>query len=126
MANIAVEFDTTLFERAINRIDGRIDMRVAQAEDEVADTVLLLSQAEVPHRKGTLQNTGATDRDNHGAYVGYHTPYAARLHENPQYNFGKGRKGKYLEDPIKRNMDQWRKKLGKGVDTAIEKDFGEA
>lgn len=120
MAAVSVDFDTSRVAAAIGRISAAIDPLVEKAEDEVADTILLLSQAEVPHRVGTLQNSGATDRDSKGAFVGYHTPYAARLHEHPEYNFRKGRKGKYLEDPIKHNMQLWRKKLGKGVTNAIE------
>lgn len=120
MASVSLDFDTGMWDRLIDGVDRAIDSRVERAEDEVVDTVLLLSQAEVPHDKGTLQNTGATDRDRGGAYVGYFTPYAAKMHENPQFNFQKGRKGKYLEDPIKRNMSEWRKKLGKGVTDAIE------
>lgn len=120
MAAVSVEFDTKRAARMINKISGAVDRHMERAEDEVADTILLLSQAEVPHDKGTLQNTGATDRDSNGAFVGYHTPYAARVHEHPEYNFKSGRKGKYLEDPIKHNMQLWRKTLGKGASSAIE------
>jgi len=124
MAAVSVEFDTSRARRAFDRINGAITVQIDKAEDEVADTILLLSQAEVPHKLGTLQNSGATDRDSKGAFVGYHTPYAARMHEHPEFNFGKGRKGKYLEDPIKHNMQLWRKKLGKGVTDAIEEGQG--
>ena len=31
----------------------------------------------------------------------YDTPYAARLHEHPEYNFQHGRKGKWLENTNK-------------------------
>ena len=124
MAGISVEFDTARARRAFDRIHIAMGPEMDRAEDEVADTILLLSQAEVPHKVGTLQNSGATDRDSKGAIVGYHTPYAARMHENPQFNFGKGRKGKYLEDPIKHNIQLWRKKLGHGVVTAIQEGQG--
>ena len=64
-----------------------------------------LSQEEVPHDTGMLQTSGAVDDgfDKNERIVGYHEPYAARLHEHPEYRFQKGRKGKYLEDPIKNN-----------------------
>jgi hypothetical protein len=39
--------------------------------------------------------------------VGYHTPYAARLHEHPEYKFQKGRKAKYLQDPLMHNLTRW-------------------
>jgi len=35
--------------------------------------------------------------------VSYDTPYAARLHEHPEYNFQNGRQGKYLEEPAMQN-----------------------
>jgi len=52
--------------------------------------------------------------------VGYHTPYATRLHENPQYNFQRGRKGKYLEDPIKKNLTRIGEMIGKTLQTEME------
>jgi hypothetical protein len=67
-----------------------------------------LSQKEVPHDKGTLQNSGYVNFAFGGSkgdiVIGYNTPYAARLHEHPEYHFQKGRKGKYLYDPIVRNQ----------------------
>jgi hypothetical protein len=71
---------------------------------EVADDLLRLSQLEVPFDTGHLMQTGnrrtiTPDEQE----VGYFTPYAARLHEHPEYHFQNGRKGKYLEDPLKQN-----------------------
>ena len=76
------------------------------ANEQVADEVMRLSQMEVPHDEGTLQNSGAVETLTNGDVVlGYHTPYAARLHEHPEYRFQKGRKGKYIEDPIIKNRN---------------------
>lgn len=72
--------------------------------EDVANEILRLSQFEVPHDEGTLQNSGTVEREGDTFVVGYHTPYAARLHEHPEYRFQGGRKGKYLEDPIKNNL----------------------
>lgn len=66
--------------------------------------IMRLSQMEVPHDKGSLQNSGNVEEIGDDVVVGYHEPYAARLHEHPEYHFQKGRKGKYLEDPIVRNQ----------------------
>lgn len=66
--------------------------------------VLRLSQVEVPHDKGMLQNSGTVEQIDDVVIVGYHEPYAARLHEHPEYRFRGGRKGKYLEDPIVTNL----------------------
>lgn len=75
---------------------------------DIADETLRLSVKEVPHDKGVLEDSGVSIPIGEAHYqVGYHKTYAARLHENPQYNFQKGRKGKYLEDPIKNNLGRF-------------------
>lgn len=81
--------------------------------------IMRLSQMEVPHDEGTLQNSGTVEvLPNGDVVMGYHTPYAARLHEHPEYRFQKGRKGKYIFDPINRNMSV----LG----IKVQKGFGES
>lgn len=57
----------------------------------------------VPHDEGTLERSGDTkiDKANLKAATGYDTPYAIRLHEHPEYNFQKGREGKWVEKVIK-------------------------
>jgi hypothetical protein len=42
------------------------------------------------------------------------------LHEHPEFNFKNGRKGKYLEDPIKNNLGIFKEYYGKMVKVAIE------
>lgn len=83
-----------------------------EAINRIADMLLNLSQKEVPFNVGTLQNSGhveqAKDLNEPEAIVGYGgmaAPYAARLHEHPEYVFQNGRKGKYLEDPLKNNLN---------------------
>jgi hypothetical protein len=53
----------------------------------------------VPLDESTLQSSGAVSVDNRQmvGVVSYDTPYAARLHEHPEYNFQRGREGKWLE-----------------------------
>jgi hypothetical protein len=103
-----ITFDISDFEKGLKRLDVAIKGATMSGINDVADEVLRLSQREVPHDTGFLQNTGnvepAKSDNNPEAIVGYHTPYAARLHEHPEYNFQGGRKGKYLEDPIKNNL----------------------
>jgi hypothetical protein len=52
--------------------------------------------------------------------VGYNKVYAARLHENPQYHFQKGRKGKYLEDPIKNNLNVFIKFMKDSINSELK------
>ena len=60
--------------------------------------LLAVANRTVPIDEGTLLQSGFTDVDS-GEGVGvvaYDTPYAVRLHENPQYHFQHGRRGKWL------------------------------
>jgi hypothetical protein len=101
---MSVKFDTSDFDRKVKTLEEKIKEVNRKAINGMADEVLRLSQYEVPHDKGTLQNSGHVEPDgDDDAIVGYNTVYAARLHEHPEYHFQKGRKGKYLEDPIKNN-----------------------
>lgn len=90
-----------------------------KASSELAEEILRLSQFEVPHDTGQLQNTGATEPEPGGYIVGYNKVYAARLHEHPEYNFQKGRKGKYLEDPIKNNMHVFLEFVGNIIKSSL-------
>lgn len=64
-----------------------------------AEFLLRESKRFVPHDTGMLENSGDIDFEatKGKATVFYSTPYAVQLHENPHYNFQKGRKGKWLE-----------------------------
>ena len=85
-----------------------------RALTKIGDDLLREANKDVPHDQGTLQLSGEVDVEETakgiGGTVSYDTPYAKRLHENPQYNFNKGRKGKWLEDAINRlkpKFNQW-------------------
>lgn len=116
---VNIDFDVSDFLRTIDKLTPKIIEASIKGENEIADEALRLSQQEVPKDEGVLEGTGVSDRDSQGAYVGYNTPYAARLHENPQYAFKKGRKGKYLEDPIKNNLPVFRDHYIKTVKGAM-------
>lgn len=96
--------DDSAFQKGMADLLGKVPENIKGAVHDVASEVLRLSQQEVPHDIGTLQNSGSVEDEDEQSIVGYHTPYAARLHEHPEYRFNKGRKGKYLEDPIKNNL----------------------
>lgn len=101
---MAISFDTSDFDKGIRRLEDTILGIQRKAAADVATEVLRLSMFEVPHDLGLLQASGVVEPDGQDSIVGYNKVYAARLHENPQFHFQKGRKGKYLEDPIKRNL----------------------
>ncbi|MDZ4046181.1 MAG: hypothetical protein U1E32_10445 [Rhodoglobus sp.] len=97
---------TNNFGAISQQILANTRMGVARA----GERLLAVSAAEVPLDQGTLMGSGAVSTPLGGedieAQVVYDTPYAARLHEHPEYNFQGGRKGKYLEDPAMENKNE--------------------
>ena len=100
MADVSARIRTIRF-----RWDGqRVSQAVYNAADrglkKGAEQILAESKKHVPFKEGILENSGGVDSEGGRkpkATVFYDTPYAARLHEHPEYNFkGKGR-GKWLE-----------------------------
>lgn len=110
--NFYVALDLKEVNTGLDRLTRLTRSKNMDAINRIADMLLSLSQKEVPHDVGTLQNSGhveyAKDLDEPEAIVGYggmSAPYASRLHEHPEYTFQNGRKGKFLEDPLKNNLN---------------------
>ncbi len=118
---LEVTFDTTGIDKVLERIKKNVDRFSMKGLTEMGDELLRLSNFEVPHDTGALAATGNVDPTSEveTVIVGYHTPYAARLHEHPEYTFQKGRKGKYLEDPLKHNLTKWLQVYAKGLEGLI-------
>lgn len=102
---VNVTIDTKEVSKKLAELAKKSASAALKASSSVAEEVLRLSQREVPHDEGLLQNSGQVEPEPGGHIVGYNKVYAARLHEHPEYRFQKGRKGKYLEDPIKHNSN---------------------
>lgn len=108
--SINVQFTNRAGAMADQVIEG-----VVRGETKAGERLLALTQEQVPMELATLAGSGtvvpAQDAEQ-GAKVVYDTPYAARLHEHPEYHFSTaanpGAKGKYVEDPALEN----RKELG--------------
>lgn len=95
---------------------------VSKGVIDAAMEAMRLTQEQVPHDEGTLQNSGTVESMPNGDVIlGYHTPYAARLHEHPEYNFQKGRKGKYITDPIEQNASVLNLNIQKGFQGGIKR-----
>lgn len=107
----------------LNSLQQALDGGVDKAAMDIGFEILRLSQFEVPHDEGTLQNSGTVEEVNGDVVIGYHTKYAARLHEHPEYHYQKGRKGKYLEDPVQKNKDVFRKKFMVQMDETIKRSI---
>lgn len=100
---IGFDIDVSQFNAAVKALAAKTPKARIKSALQIGLEIMRLSQMEVPHDKGSLQNSGTVQQVGDDVIVGYHTPYAARLHEHPEYKFQKGRKGKYLSDPIVRN-----------------------
>jgi hypothetical protein len=118
---LSVTLDLTQFTASLKRLESSAKSSAKFTALDIGNEIMRLSQAEVPHDKGSLQNSGTVEETADGdVVVGYHTPYAARLHEHPEYRFQKGRKGKYLEDPINRNARVLGISFGQGFEDKLK------
>lgn len=121
MAGVELSFDFSSLQKGIARLEAKAPKALSRGLQTVAEEILRLSQQQVPHDTGYLQNSGSvqsiSDREK---VVGYHTRYAARLHEHPEYRFRNGRKGKYLENPIKENTRVFLQFFGEQVKRSLE------
>lgn len=116
MGKLEISFDSSSFMSGVAKLEKAMVETSIKAVGDIGTELLRLSQLEVPIDKGTLQNSGETHIEGDYAVVGYNTPYAHRIHEHPEYHFQRGRKGKYLEDPMKNNLgvfhDFFEKRMG--------------
>lgn len=97
---------TVTMTNNFGRITPEIEQRLLDGENKAAERLLALSVERAPLDLSTLIGSGTVDRatsPEEGATVVFDTPYAARLHEHPEYNFQGGRQGKYVEDPAVEN-----------------------
>lgn len=101
---------------AIEKMQNAAD----QAVEDVANDIAFQSANQAPFDIGTLKSTLRVTKTGKAVRViSYNTPYAVRLHENPQYNFKNGRKGKYLEDPLKENVGKAKVKMAGKISAVI-------
>lgn len=77
---------------------------------ETADAIMAISVDIAPFDESTLIKSAFTRNEGDDeARIYYTEPYAARLHEHPEYNFQNNRQGKYLEEPLFGLQDEWHK-----------------
>lgn len=102
---VHVVIDTSDLNTTLAEFAAKMMGKMMPALRDVGDEILRLSAREVPHDIGLLQaSAGRIDGPGKETVtIGYNKSYAAKMHEHPEYHFQKGRKGKYLEDPIKNN-----------------------
>src|SRR4051812_18104725 len=86
----------------VNRSADDITRGLVDGVNLAAERLLALASQVAPLDIGTLVGSGTVERattPEEGAAVVFDTPYAARLHEHPEYTFQNGRQGKYVEEP---------------------------
>jgi len=77
------------------------------------NAVMRVSKQQCPHDTGALMKTGIAEPNigDNEVVLSYDTPYAVKMHEHTEYRFQKGRKAKYLEDPLKSGVTTMRNAL---------------
>ena len=113
--NVNVTVESNIFEALADAND-----RLVRGENLAAERLLALAIPVTPlGDTGNLRGSGdvvrATDPDE-GSAVTFSTPYAARLHEHPEYSFTEpGTGGKYLERSALTNRGELGAIIGKSV-----------
>lgn len=111
-------WNTDDFFRRMGQAETEATNHAKMAIENVAEDLLAKSQNEVPLKDSILQNSGHTEhRENESfvVYGGMSAPYAIYQHEGKRADGTHvikkhtypNRKTKYLEDPIKNNMDHY-------------------
>jgi hypothetical protein len=93
--------------------------------NKAANHLLNVSGEQGPHDEGTLQASGTVIEMSDGSFVvtyglGPAAPYALRQHEDMTMSHQKGRKAKYLEDPMNSEKDTLLKILTDGLGDALK------
>lgn len=93
--SLALHIDKPKAMNAIKRASAR-------GLHDMLDYIAAISKAQVPLDQGPLMRSCAVDVASDGTQgtISYDTPYAVRQHECTWYNHQRGRKAKYLEDPV--------------------------
>lgn len=111
---LVIDIDDSDFQKTLDALTKQLDSIGRGALMEMADALLALARLEVPHDSGRLQTTGNAYWDGDSSAVAFDTDYASYVHEGIRAdgthrirNYQKGRKKKYLEDPLKMNLSKW-------------------
>lgn len=107
---VKVTWDDIMARRAVD--EGSQDGLTRAAE-----IILEASNQIAPLDQGGLTGSGAVDFDLDAktASVYYDTVYAAKLHQNPKYNFQNGRRGKYLQTATRQARTRVLDAVGEGL-----------
>jgi len=113
MAKVNIIWDTDVPKKIKEQVKKTVKS-LWEASELAVDVIGNQSERQTPIDTGTLRRSWQIEplRNKIGFKFGYHTDYAARLHEHPEYRFKTpGTKAKYLEDPIEQNQGDWQGKF---------------
>lgn len=111
----------------INRtISNTIKDDVYRALMVGAEALLTESNRTVPKDDGILKASGKVSGDKNlmTTAVSYDTPYAARLHEHPEYNFQGTGRGKWLELTLFEKRNELQSLIAKTIKASIDQGGG--
>ena len=118
MGNSQTEWDFSSLKRGTAEAKRKMREAVTKGLWEGMQILGNESYRQCPFDEGDLSGTQEikkTDKDGLEYEIAYRKPYAARMHEHPEYKFKNGRKAKYLEDPIKQNSGKWQDRIGDNI-----------
>lgn len=98
--NVNVEFNSNIVTE--------VERATSRALEESLLYLLAETNKVVPLDRGDLRRSGGIDVDGVSGNIYYDTAYAVKMHENPQFSFKNGRKGKYLESTVNSSIDKIR------------------
>jgi len=94
-----------------HRIAKLMDNKILDEWGKMCSGELLrISREIVPFDQSPLSVSGFNDKDTDGIegwFTAYNEEYAARQHEEIDWNHPNGRQAKYLERPFHQNIDKW-------------------
>lgn len=121
-----IDIDDDDFQKAMDKLTSMLDDIGKTALMEMADALLVLARLEVPHDTGRLQSSGNAFWDGDSSAVAFDTDYASYVHEGMRKDgthvirsYQKGRKKKFLEDPLKMNLTKWLDVAQQSLDNAL-------
>lgn len=106
------------------KIDG-LDEAAERSVRVGGEALLERANQTVPFEEGDLASTGHVDTDPSSGElvegsVSYDSPYAVRLHENPDYDFQGSGRGKWLELTAQESAGELEKAMAVPLEEAIK------
>jgi hypothetical protein len=95
----------------LRQFEAHLRSEAATALGQFGEIVLGEAQRRAPVKEGTLRGSGraelVVEGDGATTLISFNTPYAARQHEETEWEHPKGGEAKYLENAIKAFAPRW-------------------